>query len=231
MKLNGKQTRDLLRVVCDAWLSRCSRGLSRCSRGGMSQPLFFCRIWESWLVCWLACWRLLADSAWLAAGGKNGITANLLGSMDLYGCGGWAGRTRCASISIICNDLFVVMGSEGSFRIIGINGFPYVSWILWWSGNHGRAQHHCKHIDFHTFSLFLWWNGKLGKLQNHWKQMDFYTFSLFLWWSGEHGKLQNIQNIWISYIFIISLVERRAWEAPESLKTHRFVYILIISLV
>ena len=38
-----------------------------------------------------------------------------------------AGRTRCASISIICNDLFVVMGSEGSFRIIGINGFPYVS--------------------------------------------------------------------------------------------------------
>ena len=33
------------------------------------------------------------------------------------------------------------------------------------------------------------------------------------------------------YIFIISLVERRAWEAPESLKTRGFPYIFIMSLV
>ena len=85
-------TRDPWTVVGDAWLSRCSRGLSRCSRGRMSQPLSFCRILEHWLVCWLAWWRLLADSSRLPASGENRMTANLLGSTDLYGRGGWAGK-------------------------------------------------------------------------------------------------------------------------------------------
>ena len=85
-------TRDPWTVVGDAWLSRCSRGLSRCSRGRMSQPLSFCRILEHWLVCWLAWWRLLADSSRLPASGENRMTANLLGSTDLYGRGGWVGK-------------------------------------------------------------------------------------------------------------------------------------------
>ena len=62
-------------------------------------------------------------------------------------------------------------------------------------GSSGIIENNC---IFHTFSLILWWRGERGKLQNHWKHR-------FL------------------YFCIISLVERGAWEALESLKTCGFL--------
>ena len=71
-------------------------------------------------------------------------------------------------------------------------------------------------IHFHYFFGGAESMGSARIIGNTWISIHFHYF-----FDGAEsvGSSRIIENIWIS---IISLVERRAWEAPESLKTHDF---------
>ena len=84
-------------------------------------------------------------------------------------------------------------------------------------------------IHFHFFSGGAENVARSRIIENLWISLHFHYF-----FGDEEsvGRSRIIEtHMDYLYIFIISLVEQRAWEAPESLKTNGFLYISIIFLV
>jgi hypothetical protein len=101
-----------------------------------------------------------------------------------------------------------------------------------YTGERGKLQNHENikiSIHLHYFFGGTEGVGSSGIIENN---IDFLLhFRYFFVERRAWEAPETLKRHRFHYIFIISLVERRAWEAPESLKTHGCLYILIISLV